>query len=168
MTKRNSTSSTTFIFPTKEEYFITVDPSIRSMGVVVWRCGDARPLAVDLLAHKKGDWVDAGEAMHHDLLELFGLWGRAKKIYCESPKFHSMVTAASGALVKLSWGCGVVAACAWQSGKSFHPVEVNRWKGQLPKSVVNARIKGEIQNCSSFRQDIWDAVGIGLYLQGRF
>ena len=54
-------------------------------------------------------------------------------------------------------------------GILFIPVPVRKWKGQLPKLVVQHRITNLLGNrhCLDFQKDIWDAVGIGLWAQGR-
>jgi hypothetical protein len=46
-------------------------------------------------------------------------------------------------------------------------VPVNQWKGQLPKKVVERRVKdvitAKLAKRMELRSHMWDAVGIGLY-----
>jgi hypothetical protein len=58
----------------------------------------------------------------------------------------------------------------------FHDVKVSSWKGQLPKELVIDRIKDFYRKqdaglkllSMSLDGNDWDALGIGLYLQGLF
>jgi len=92
------------------------------------------------------------------------------KVYIEYPAFHESfggeVVARSGALVKLTYLVGFISS----RFPKVLLVPVRNWKGQLPKTVVEERIRkllGPVV-CSSFKTHIWDAVGIGLYAKGFF
>ena len=95
-------------------------------------------------------------------------------VVCEYPKFFDsamgQMVARRGDLVKLATLIGVIAGRCKSS--SFMPVGVNEWKGTLPKTVVERRIRAIIGEKKCVRLGIkthaWDAVGIGLYKQGRF
>jgi Holliday junction resolvasome RuvABC endonuclease subunit len=96
----------------------------------------------------------------------------------EHPQFFqgASATNASGALVKLSMAAG--AALAATAGfQNASPLLVPlSWKGNLPKELCCERIKERMRRDTRYRG--WcgrtsttheiDAVGIGLFLQGRF
>jgi hypothetical protein len=96
------------------------------------------------------------------------------KVYCEMPPFIQ-TSAQSGAQAKLMHSCGVIAGLCIALGKkpcAFEYVNVNDWKGNLPKEVVMKRIVKIFNDhrltCPPYAKDEWDAVGIGFYLKGLF
>lgn len=72
--------------------------------------------------------------------------------------------ASSGALVKLAWFVGLVCG---KLPMHVELVTVGEWKGQLPKAVVERRIREILPGVKAKSHD-WDAIGIGLYKAGRF
>ena len=79
--------------------------------------------------------------------------------------------ARSGSLVKLSVFSGVLAgmlASITRHTPLFVPVR--DWKGQLKKEMVNRRVMERIgaRTCVKFnvRKDMYDAIGIGLFVSG--
>jgi hypothetical protein len=73
----------------------------------------------------------------------------------------------TGDLQKLVLLVGFLVADNWGAVTLVNPRE---WKGQLPKAVVEERIRKRLgtKACAGFKKDIWDAVGIGLWaLTGR-
>ena len=97
-------------------------------------------------------------------------------VVVEEPMFFgagSEASAAAGSLIKLAavYG-GLMAVAATQERYSFQIVSITvaKWKGQLPKPVVQNRLK-------EIYQDQWnprwsshavDAIGIGTYYMGLF
>lgn len=152
---------------------MSIDPSIKSCGWAIWKnkrlkyYGVAKPWTA-----QKFDWQTNGKnvaslilkkAKEHDVEE----------IYCEFPAFFgNNVTARSGSLVKLTWFVGFLDGLFTPDFVPFRLVPVNMWKGQLRKEIVKDRImkiipKGICRRMSSMPEDVWDAVGLGLYCHGR-
>ena len=95
-----------------------------------------------------------------------------EKVYCEMPSFfvtnRGMVAAESGSLIKLTYFVGLLAGMFQEKNVLFEVVQIQQWKGQLPKEVVKKRILKVLGSsaCSEFRLDVWDAVGMGLWKKG--
>jgi hypothetical protein len=92
------------------------------------------------------------------------------RVYIEMPAFfessEGAMVARKGDLVKLTWFVGLLCGM-------FYPIpteliEVNKWKGQLPKEVVERRIKKIDPAYHNLKSHSYDAVGIGLYVKGEF
>ena len=112
-----------------------------------------------------------------------GLEADPAEIVMECPSFFEsfggQTTASSGSLVKLAMAAGAEMAAinCIPPDRCFirSLVTVNAWKGQMSKEAVQHRIR-KVMNlgnpkgdrCEKFRSHVWDAVGIGLYWQGRF
>lgn len=76
----------------------------------------------------------------------------------------------SGSLVKLSMSAGALACAVCSGASSVEYVKPQQWKGQLPKSVVEKRIKRKlhkVQGIDQIKSHAVDAVGIGLYGMGK-
>lgn len=94
----------------------------------------------------------------------------------EWPSYFSSLggraTAGSGSLVKLTFGIGKLAQIVEAYGSNFVPVPVNKWKGQLSKRIVEKRIRRILPVAKLKKlkpeKDVWDAIGIGLYMRGLF
>lgn len=87
--------------------------------------------------------------------------------YMPSPTGHT--SAVKGNLTTLFCACSAVTAATFSFGASLRLVPVNDWKGTLPKQVVIQRIC-KVINCDDkqYKSHVWDAIGIGLYVQGFF
>lgn len=93
-------------------------------------------------------------------------------LFFENPKFFSIgtgkVAAQSGSLVKLTTLVGVVRALCVRRGIQAIPVEIADWKGQMSKEAVKARVEKRLGRKIDEVDHILDAIGIGLYVQGKF
>jgi Holliday junction resolvasome RuvABC endonuclease subunit len=81
--------------------------------------------------------------------------------------------AARTSLMGLAGAVGQWATWIHLNRGKFVPAPVVKWKGQLPKVAVNKRIRSilrpkEVKLLSKPASHDWDAVGIGLWYQGRF
>lgn len=78
------------------------------------------------------------------------------------------MVARRGDLVKLVMVVGSIVGILSTGCYEIILIPVNRWKGQLPKDVVNKRVERFYgsNNCKGFKTHAWDAVGIGLYYKG--
>lgn len=91
---------------------------------------------------------------------------------CELPTYFERkhVAASSDAVIKLAIQAGAFAGVTALHGARFDYAPVQRWKGQLSKELVQRRIRKKlgVLHCVGFHRDVWDAVGIGLWRQGKF
>lgn len=160
--------------------FISLDPGQRT-GVAIWRTGEGRigkpPHLVALwrvikeLQSKPWEYrcYLLGSMLDNVLSNPAYEWSG---VYCELPAFFEsakgMAAAGRGDIVKLSYLVGLYAGICHSRKVHFGTVPVNDWKGQLPKSVIKKRIlkRFGVAACAYFKGDIWDAVGIGLYVKG--
>ena len=154
---------------------ISIDPGTKKTGVALWPlewCGGlVKPLAVHLLKGKGKDWQVSSESVRSQLAAVLQAYNTHQaKTVCEQPQYlaSKMVTTTSGALVKMAHLCGLLASVA----PGFTYVGINEWKGNLPKDVVIKRIKryyaSEPLVYADWKDDAWDAVGVGLYQNGEF
>lgn len=156
-----------------------IDPSIDSMGWAYWNGKDYRtqqpPTDFGLIKSTEKKWEAKIFEQGNSLISVLNRFVREPhiSIYCEMPQFFSSAkgnsAAVTGSLQKLSAMVGVVMYIAHQnSDNPLHLLPVNEWKGQLPKSVVISRILKFYgpKKCKNFKDDIWDAVGMGLYKMG--
>lgn len=162
---------------------ITIDPGVE-LGYAMWRAPLqvrtanllAAPLAAGVITSDSGN--DAGWWNHVvDVVNQLALacyhWtthrGPIDRAVIEWPQFFKtragLAAANSGSLVKLSCAVGAIAQGIREIVPIIQFVSVPEWKGQLPKEEVIDRIKRVWPDldCSSHA---WDAVGIGLHLQG--
>jgi Holliday junction resolvasome RuvABC endonuclease subunit len=94
-------------------------------------------------------------------------------VVCEMPQYFDTAATSmgwkKGDLQKLVFLVGTI--CAQVSPFKFYAVEVNAWKGQLPKQVVEDRMRkrlGTRPDELGVRLHAWDAIGIGMWAMGRF
>jgi hypothetical protein len=95
------------------------------------------------------------------------------RVYCEFPQLFSSAkshaAASKGNLFQLSFLIGVFAQVACDHSASFHPVEVNTWKGQMEKDAVAERVALRLhEEIWSYPDHANDAVGLGLHVKGHF
>ncbi len=147
--------------------YLTIDPGISGTGYALWTDQWHFLHAGILEAPSNLSWEEKAGNIAQQLDTL--AWRRkAWKIFIEYPQFMQskggLVTARSGALVKLSWFVGVLSGVL--TDKEVELVTVREWKGQLPKNLVVKRIN-RIMPGNHLKSHMFDAVGIGLYKQGR-
>lgn len=152
-----------------------VDPGVE-MGVVLWDTRSTLPLTVEVLRGypRSASW----KARCDDVMERFGqiVSGDVDEVYCEYPQFMQSVggmrSARGGDLVKLSIMCGRIQECAYEHGvPTFSFVEIPKWKGNLPKRLVNDRIRKSLPKTilrllSKAESHDWDAMGMALWKRG--
>ena len=147
-----------------------IDPSINSMGWALWKskthlCPDNVGLlhSPDLLWHYKAIWMAKRifRIINNNNVDL---------VCCEMPTFFGTLKGHSAnstsAIYKLSTLVGMITYVSRECHIKL--VTPTMWKGQLPKSIVESRIIKILgkENCTQFKADIWDAVGIGLWSKG--
>lgn len=144
---------------------ITIDPGSTGSGYAVW---DSRWKLLRngiILPDKDAEWEEGAYQVVAKIAEVSGR-NCCSEGYIEYPAFYqahgACGVANSGALVKLAWFVGLVCGSL-----PFPPhlVTVGSWKGQLPKKVVEKRIKRILPGVKATSHD-WDAIGIGLFIKG--
>jgi len=157
--------------------FISIDPGLGGTGWSVFdRDVGKVPIEVGIINRRKGHWSHRAFMIAYGIVEICEAL-EVRDLYCEYPAFWDTVAgtmvAKRGDLLKLTFLVGVICAIPFASVKclkNFELVPVIKWKGQLKKNVVIARILAKLgkEACKRFRLHIWDAVGIGLYKLGLF
>lgn len=161
---------------------LAIDPGLTGTGWAYWRedqehTGDA-PYAVGVVTVpskiRGDDFVARARNIANQLYDiadrLYNLDDdKVDRVICEFPNYQDSGARSmgwrSGDLQRLTFLTGVL--CQRFDDCSFIAVEPFRWKGQLPKHVVESRIRKRFGNRTCRELDIrthaWDAVGIGLW-----
>ena len=78
--------------------------------------------------------------------------------------------AKKGDVVHMAHFCGMLHHWSLSRHSNFFPIKVTDWKGQLPKEIVEKRLKRAIGTKDRCNKEItdhaWDAVGVGLVFAG--
>lgn len=141
---------------------ISIDPGIGGTGWAVWT-KDWKLISFGVL-ESKGDEFDKLNYIIK-MLKFYCKKYNVKEVYIEYPEVFNQSIALSGALTKLAYGVGVIVGALLP--RKVQLIKVREWKGNLPKDVVMRRIQ-KILPFAKARTHAWDAIGIGLYRQGRF
>jgi Holliday junction resolvasome RuvABC endonuclease subunit len=161
----------------KDTYVLTVDPGSRGTGWALWRTGSWEALEGPVLTgvcygNPKLDFSQSTRKIINKIAEALES-KPLSEVYIEWPinfgNDRGEQAKDKGDINKLSFAIGAISQYAWEVKKAnVILVSVNRWKGQLPKRIVNARIEKLLGDCSGFRSHAWDAVGLGLWAKGYF
>lgn len=160
----------------KKRDVLAVDPGISGTGVAWWRANALVPSETFVFnAPKKYAWWIRAALLAEMVMDVVDRY-KIPVVVCECPQFFGgaggEMVAARGDLVKLSIAVGAMVGQAQKMvhAVDFWPVEVNTWKGQLKKEIVNKRILRTLgaSFCDGLHSHDWDAVGIGLWARGDF
>jgi hypothetical protein len=186
--RRNQTTSCVYEWRTRRnhldegEVILAIDPGLSGTGWAYWRedqehQGDA-PYAVGVITVpnklRSDDFVIRAKYVAQ---QLFSITGKLYDIdesptdivVCEFPNYQDSGARSmgwrSGDLQRLTFLTGVIAQRF--DDCEFVPVEPYKWKGQLPKHVVEDRIRKRLggKTCRTLgvKSHAWDAIGIGLW-----
>lgn len=154
---------------------ISVDPGVGGTGVAVWK---GSKLYESATLHSYLEiWERKAFEIADEFLRRYVEPFKAHTIVLEKPAFMAgaggTMVARSGDLVKLCLLTGMLVQAARQKETEIRLVLPTQWKGQLPKDVTKRRVIEalgyENQTMSAKHSDhAFDAVGIGLWVQGRF
>ena len=151
---------------------ISVDPGVSGTGYVLWESlctTKVTVLSFGVLASKEKQWAARAAEIGRTVADL-AREAKVSRVWCELPAYwgtfkqHSW--AAQGSLVKQAVLVGTMLAVPWvaKTVRIVSLVPVADWKGQLPKPVVEARVRKILGGQSrGFESHAWDAAGIGLY-----
>lgn len=161
----------------KLQHRMTVDPGLKGTGYAIWRARhwdrSSPPTEVGVIHPQISvgndlDGMRRSKEIANRLWDLTTGWN-CTHVFVEDPAYFDsaggQMSARRGDLKKLVFLAGMICGrLIYQS----QIVRVNDWKGQLPKVVVEARVRSALgdDNCEGYHSHIWDAVGMGLYLKG--
>lgn len=152
-------------------YSLTIDPGTH-IGYAVWKNSF---LKIKHLAYPAyyGAIQNADEEIRiKKFKELFNTF-MITDVYIENSALmknstKGIVTAESGALVKLSQTIGRILQISKDHNANVELVTVMRWKGTLPKDVCERRIRRILPDLRGVNSHVIDAIGIGLSIGGHF
>lgn len=157
-------------------HVFSIDPGLSGTGVAEWRSGALR--AVHVIHFKKGaeTLIEKCNSISDQVTNIVRRTPAHRggaEFYIEMPQMMTNVkgiAAQGGAVYKLTFLVGYLAAMVWPYARHVEEVPIHAWKGQLPKDVVQRRIIKTlgVDTCQelNIRTHAWDAVGIGLWATG--
>ena len=155
---------------------ISVDPGLGGTGYAVWKgkhtWGELNPFEIGVINCRGDKPFEEQVKVIVGLLHKELYWKDVNEVALEWPKLHSgsaksHMSAVKGDLFKLTYLIGALAQSF--SSQKIVLVPVINWRGQLPEPVLKRRIEKLIkEDLSEVTPHEIDAVGIGLYMQGRF
>lgn len=149
---------------TKHKYILSIDPSINYCGVAVHRRnGDLLVYTLLRPSSKCSSHLDKSRSIYNQVRVLLDAYPKTQLII-ECPQYWGAagyLARESGALFKLTFVCGMLFSLA----DDVIVVTPNDWKGQLPKAVVNNRLRKIYPDVDIAKLDhnIVDAIGIGNF-----
>lgn len=163
----------------EDPYVISIDPGVE-FGVCVWLKSEflaelppQRWFVYRTSSRKHPTWKQQLEVNTQSFVkDLLSSGNTVLDVYCEYPRFFESpvgtVSARRGDLGKLYTAVGYLHGCLSHLIRgTFCYVPVTLWKGQLPKSVVESRLRnrwGDWMNQSNISSHAIDALGIGAWV----
>lgn len=148
--------------------FMSIDPGLNGTGWAIFNGKKLEDQGV-LTFRDNLPWEERAQMYGASIRSLHISYG-VNQIFCEYPAFFDSaggtMVAKKGDLLKLTYVVGLFGGMVCPT--PFHLIPVHVWKGQLPKEVVNKRIKAILgeKKCVNIKTHAWDAVGIGLHILG--
>lgn len=152
---------------------IGIDPGLSGTGWSVLK--DRILVANGVVHHKEGSLEEKIQCIVRKLIsELMENTPKSEchvyDTFIEYPAFHQSaggeMVARRGDLIKLTcltgWICGTLEEYATFK---IHLVPVIKWKGTLPKSVTQSRVKKYLHRNMDISHHAYDAIGIAMYGQ---
>lgn len=165
------------------DYMLSIDPGAHA-GVALWQ--NERLIEVQTFNGSGQQWLEKSLNVSRQLenygITLIGelvhprIYNNVRVVIEEPGVFQSAggdVSAKSGAVVKLCVTTGCLIYALRDLLPRYELETVASWKGQMPKPVVEARVRCKLDRTelalleSTKTSHVWDAVGIGLYSLGR-
>lgn len=159
---------------------LSVDPGLRGTGLAYFPDERLAPTWTRVIPAAPGKtWIERSQRMAAAVFmaytEEVAVVHQSKiRFVCEMMEMHG------GARSQMMWKAGdfqhtlvfIGMLCAEFASAEIDLVPPSTWKGQLPKSVAERRIRKLLGEKTCHRLGIhthaWDAVGIGLWARGRF
>lgn len=158
---------------TKFKKILTIDPGLSGTGYAYFYEGQLK-ICRQIIPDPKMTMEDKAFTIKTMILQAIAYFD-IEEVFIEYPKVFGGATnyaiAMRGDIVKLAWLVGYLCGAMRTSKKTRYTLlPVNTWKGQLPKNVVENRVR-KVYPVSNDKMKIEghaiDAVGMGLYLQGK-
>ena len=148
----------------------TLDPGLMGTGYAIWDCQWRFQKAGIIKCsheHKDEDWVERAEDIRFQLRRVV-LQNNVNSGWLEYPAYFAsaggQMVAGRGDLLKLTFLTGIL----YTTFEDAYLVPVNQWKGQLPKDVVEKRVRKILgKKIADYSSHAIDAIGIGLAVSGR-
>jgi hypothetical protein len=154
---------------------ISIDPSINNMGVAIWEIGK-KELLFNKLLHPDRACRETDFSKSVSLLQQVKHWIKVygvSKMIMEIPEHWAVAgfeAREKGSMAKLMFVCGMMASLV-QELKEVKLVTPREWKGQLPKQVMENRLRDSYLpnvDLAKLNDNVVDAIGIGhYYLHGK-
>lgn len=153
---------------------LAIDPGLTGTGAAVWTRSGPVPDEVFVVKSdlgKKADWIDRCANIAGHLMNIIHTH-EIESVVCEMMEMHSSARAQmmwrAGDFQRTLVLIGTIHGMAIENQvKEFAVVPPSVWKGQLPKEVMERRIRRIVGDRQCERLGIqthaWDAVGIGLW-----
>lgn len=174
-------------FAPLKRYAMSVDPGVVTAGVCLWEykafCDvrrhfrdDIPPPEFALAVTYKGPETEYTKQIEEvfERILMFVDEREIMEVWCEEPMSFGSTKghAATVDVMHMMYFLGFLSRWTYEQGATFWNSSVMRWKGNLPKHVVNKRIMHKLNGMtgvlSTTQSHDWDACGVGLYGQGRF
>lgn len=155
-----------------EKHFLTCDPGSGGTGLALFSPEYIFPIDTHVVKSPVSNWWMNRKIVLFGVDEyLMDMKERGcKKFFIEKPAFmesgKGLTAARSDSLVKLVVMYGTIVYLAEQKGYEVENISIVKWKGQMNKDMVNIRLKHILG--VGFDDHISDAVGMGLWLKGKF
>lgn len=164
----------------------TIDPGVTGTGIALWEWKPwvthvpALPTLVQCVkptAAMSSTWFHKAQSVVSIVADVLDGLGTTTKTYIEEPQYfqshYGQTAARDGALVKLCLLTGML----MQACPDVTPIRVNQWKGNVPKTVIENRVRrlllhiAKTQGYAAPEMEHWtdhefDAIGLGLHQQG--
>ena len=148
---------------------LTVDPGLMGTGWALWR-NKKSPVGTGVLKTEHGKSAISWEERSHRISDGFSallVTYTPKLVVIEFPGLFgadatSYAAASKGDLFKLTYLVGNLGVLVHRIGSKVETLPPSKWKGQMPKDVVDRRIMRAIGK--KYPNHIGDAVGMGLYM----
>jgi Holliday junction resolvasome RuvABC endonuclease subunit len=151
--------------------WVSIDPGSTGAGWATWAgrklmsCGSVEPIKTD----------DLSIRIYSVTIKIRNIIfkHRATAIVCECPAYFASArghaSAVRGDMIKLCFSVGALVQLAGDSAMAMDLIPVHKWKGQMSKAAVRARVLRRLQSSPrGLRGHAVDAVGIGLHYLGAF
>lgn len=148
-------------------YIVSIDPSINFCGYAIHKNNTLIEYKLLRSSVKHVDFIEKSKYMSNKLKDVIDKLTMLKgqvQVITEIPQYWGVagfMARESGAISKLMFLCGMIVGLR----NNVITLTPQDWKGQLPKEVVNNRLRKIYPNVDikQLNHNIVDAIGIGHY-----